>query len=272
MKQRFYHLRDYIHDLQSRGVYFFIRTDAILSIGGCATRFKRMAQRLSEKNRIKRLLNDFFVIVPTEYQFTGMIPATWFIHEFMTHINANYYTGLLTAAAIYGASHQQSMIFQVVCDKKSLRPIRLGNQRIGFYYRKVVDKKYSDFVKTPTGKMLVSKVELTVCDCLRYVDAVGGTNQVLTLFSELFEENAIDFDKIIELLDNGLVELSNIQRLGYLTEYLKLNEFSDKLYRQIKSRRLQYYPLIPSVHCKASNQKDRKWKLIINENVEADNL
>lgn len=271
MKREFLHLRDYIQDLQSRGCYFFDRNDAISHIGSSSTNFKRMAQRLSEKHQIKRLLGNCIVIVPVEYQSVGVIPPTWFIHDFMTHIGVNYHVGLLTAAAIYGASHQQPMVFQVVCDKV-LRPIKVGNQHIVFYYRKNIDKKYSDFVKTPTGKMLVSKIELTLCDCLRYIDAVGGINQVATLFKELFEENAIDINKIIGLLDNGFIELANVQRLGYLMEYIELNEFSDKLYQQIKNRGLRYYSLVSSNHSTVGQKKNSKWKLIINKTVELDDL
>lgn len=74
---------------------------------------------------------EFYVVVPPEYRATGSPPASWFIDELMRHLEQPYYVGLLSAAAIHGASHQQPMTFQVVTSR-STREMRTGKVIIRF--------------------------------------------------------------------------------------------------------------------------------------------
>ena len=43
-----------------------------------------------------------------------MIPADWFIAELMQFLDLPYYVGVLSAAALHGAAHQQAQEFHVV--------------------------------------------------------------------------------------------------------------------------------------------------------------
>lgn len=49
----------------------------------------------------------------------------------MHHLDQPYYVGLLSAAAIHGASHHQPMAFQVVTDKPT-REMHAGKVTIRF--------------------------------------------------------------------------------------------------------------------------------------------
>ena len=42
-----------------------------------------------------------------ENRVAGAPPASWYIDDFMKAIGAPYYVGVLTAAALHGAAHQQ---------------------------------------------------------------------------------------------------------------------------------------------------------------------
>ena len=69
------------------------------------------------------------MVVPAEYRVAGAPPAAWYIDAFMKAIDAPYYVGVLTAAALHGAAPQQPQEFQVVTTRKG-RPVMIGRERI----------------------------------------------------------------------------------------------------------------------------------------------
>jgi predicted transcriptional regulator of viral defense system len=71
--------------------------------------------RLQKKNEIAVIRQGFYVIVPPEYASTGTLPETIYIDSLMKFLDKNYYVGLLSAAALHGAAHQQPTTFYVVC-------------------------------------------------------------------------------------------------------------------------------------------------------------
>jgi hypothetical protein len=87
-------------------------------------------RRLKRRGRIASPRRGFYVLVPVEYREAGCPPVSWFIDDLMRFLKQPDYVGLLSAAAIHGAAHQQPMLFQVVTDRPS-RPVRVGRVRIG---------------------------------------------------------------------------------------------------------------------------------------------
>jgi hypothetical protein len=80
-------------------------------------------QRLKRKKESAMIRKGFYVIVPPEYRSRGVLPPVLFIADLMKFLNRNYYTGLLNAAAFYGAAHQQPQDFFVITTKPVLVPI-----------------------------------------------------------------------------------------------------------------------------------------------------
>jgi predicted transcriptional regulator of viral defense system len=107
-------LPDYIDTLQSQGQYWFLRHRAMSDVNLSSDAFKLAAYRLIKKTRIQRIRGEFYVIIPLEYRSVGCLPAPWFIDDLMQYCRSDYYVGLLSAAALYGAAHQQPMTFQVI--------------------------------------------------------------------------------------------------------------------------------------------------------------
>ena len=70
--------------------------------------------RLSLSKRIPNVYKGFYVIIPIQYQLKGVVPSTYYINELMEYLGKPYYVGLLSVAAIYGASHQRAMMTQIV--------------------------------------------------------------------------------------------------------------------------------------------------------------
>ena len=74
--------------------------------------------RLRRQGRLFSPARGLHVAVPPEYRSWGVVPASWFIDAMMQHLGRSYYVGLLTAAAVHGASHQHAQVFQVMVDRQ----------------------------------------------------------------------------------------------------------------------------------------------------------
>jgi predicted transcriptional regulator of viral defense system len=78
-----------------------------------------------------------------------------------------YYVGLLSAAAIHGAAHQQPQEFQVLT-ARSLRPIEAVRFGVRFFVNRRIQGTATMPIKTETGTMLVSTPAATAIDLVRY--------------------------------------------------------------------------------------------------------
>ncbi|HAK94450.1 MAG TPA: hypothetical protein DCM87_05480, partial [Planctomycetes bacterium] len=107
----------WVEKLQSEGRYTFARQEAQVKTGRGFVAAQSALRRLKRQGRIVSPKRGFYVVVPPEYRAAGSPPASWFIDDLMRHIGQPYYVGLLSAAAIHGAAHQQPMVFQVVTGK-----------------------------------------------------------------------------------------------------------------------------------------------------------
>ena len=135
MKEKPITLSSYLDRLRMDGQYWLSRTKAITALRISDQAFKLAAQRLSIKGSLKRVRGDFFIIVPPEHRVIGSLPAAWFIDALMRHADQQYYVGLLTAAALHGAAHQQPMTFQVITNKLT-RDITVGQVFIEFFIKR----------------------------------------------------------------------------------------------------------------------------------------
>lgn len=257
-------LTTYIDSLQSRGNYILLRKNALSALGISPSVFNAAIYRLAKKGRIISVRQGFYVIVPLEYRNAGSIPAFWFIDDLMQFHQQPYYVGLLSAAALYGAAHQQPQEFQVVTTKK-LRSVMVGRTQINFFLKKTLDGSLINKVKTTTGYMCVSTPELTALDLLKYLDAVGQINNVATVIIELAEK--IDGKKLVEAA--AKFELPIVQRLGYLLDTFVNHAVTKFLYEWFSQQKTPFTSLVPGKTHSAA-EKNPKWKLWVNEEVEVD--
>ena len=100
-------LSDYIQDLQSEGHRSFTLEEAgnKMRLGNGA--LKASLGRLRDKGEIRSVRRGFYVIIPPEYRSKGILPAEQYADQLMHYIGKPYYIGLLSAAALHGASHQK---------------------------------------------------------------------------------------------------------------------------------------------------------------------
>ena len=103
--------------LQERGRYTFDRAEAMKELGSSPEALEAAVRRLAAKGKLTVPRRGFYVIVPLEYRSASSPPADWFIEDLMRFEGQPYYVGLLSAAAIHGAAHQQPQEFQVMTNR-----------------------------------------------------------------------------------------------------------------------------------------------------------
>ncbi len=258
-------LAEYVDSLQSLGRYVFSRDKAMQALGANGSAFKKAAARLVAKRRILALRRGFYVIVPIEYRTAGAPPPSWFIDELMRHIGRPYYVGLLSAAALYGAAHQQPQEFQVVTDVPQ-RPLVAGRARIRFHVKKRHARALTTKVKTETGSMLVSTPETTAIDLLRNVSAAGGLGNVAAVLADLVER--IDAARLLEAA-RADGDTAYSQRLGYILERIGAGDRAAALARWIEKSRPRNAPLRPGTAIRG-RPVDRRFRIIVNEDIEVE--
>lgn len=257
-------LTDYIRSLQEKAVYTFSQDEAQTIIGESYQSLRLAIQRLIKKGEIVRLCRGFFAIVPIEYKRNGSPPPDWFIDDLMKYLKQPYYIGILTAAALHGASHQQPYEFQVVTNKQ-IRPLKIGRSYIKFYTKNNIQETSTLKIKTYTGFVNVSTPESTAFDLLRYVKAAGHLQNIATVLMELSEK--IDPNTLVKATANQ--DVANVQRLGYLLDQFSESRITDLLHKWVSTKRIKYYTLRPRIPYENS-PKDERWRLWINEEIEAD--
>jgi len=258
-------LSAWIDSRQSQGLYFFTREEALKSLKRSEAAFKQAAARLAKKKRIARIHGGFFIIIPLEYAATGILPAEWFIADLMGYVGQPFYVGLLSAAALHGAAHQQPQQFHVVTNGP-LREMRSNGLAIGFFFK----TRFSDVpltqVKVQTGHIPTSTPEATALDLIRYARRIGGLDRVLTVLQELGE--VMEPEKLEEAAKSD-GKIAYAQRLGFLLEKAGFSNLTEKVSKWVHEKNplpVKLEPSMPTRGCK----KDERWKILVNIDVEGD--
>jgi predicted transcriptional regulator of viral defense system len=257
-------LYKYVDQLQSRGGYVFTENDVMEALQCSVVAFRHAALRLIAKKRIARVRPGYYVIVPMEYNLVGVPPPNWYIDKLMRdYYILPYYVGLLTAAALYGAAHQQPQVFQIITTKV-LKPIILPRTKIRFYVKKNINDQFLTRKNTPTGYMTVSSPELTALDLVQYIESAGHLNNVATVLIELVE--TIDVNRLVVVAKQ--FPLAIVQRLGFLLE--TFTELTiEPLYQWVSTQDTRAIGLRADRGYKKSKQ-NKRWKIWVNEKVEPD--
>ena len=260
-------LRSYVDDLHASGRYWFSKADAAGALA-CGPEALRMALvRLGRKGRIVSVSRGFYVIVPQEYLAMGLLPPQLFIDDLMNYAGAEYYVGLLSAAALHGAGHQQPQEFHVMVSE-ARRPIRVKDLRLRFFVKQEIKSGTQAAIKTDTGNVTVSCPALTALDLVAYQKRIGGLSRVATVLSELCESVApADLVRESEAYPTRAV----VQRLGYLlSDPLGRREQVAGLCSWLQEQpAVSAVPLEPGVPVRGA-VRDRAWQVLVNADVESD--
>ena len=254
----------WVEELQASGRYTFFRQEAEAGTGASSLAVQTALRRLKKRGRIASPRRGFYVVVPPEYRAAGCPPASWFIDELMGHLGLSYYVGILSAAALHGAGHQQPMVFQVIADRPT-RPMMAGRVRIEVHASRTATAMPISRVQTETGTMGVATAETTAFDLVRYYSAAGHWNNVATVLAELAEK--IGRDRLVEIAP--MVQLPDVQRLGYLLSLVGQGPLADPLADWLARRRTSIVRLRTDMP-RGDADIDHRWRLVPNEEVEVD--
>ena len=121
------YLLTWIEQLQSRGIISFSHDDLITNFPERSEHaIIQTLSRLSQRGRVVPIYKGFYLIVPAEYAAMEILPPIIFIDYLMEFLSKPYYVGLLSAAALYGAAHQQPQEFFVITNTKQLATRKKG--------------------------------------------------------------------------------------------------------------------------------------------------
>jgi predicted transcriptional regulator of viral defense system len=249
---------------QASGRYVFTRKDVEEGLGNSRVAIQTALRRSKQKGQIASPYRGFYVVVPPEYRATGCPPASWFIDDLMKHLNLHYYVSILSAAALHGAGHQQPMVFQVITDR-AIRPMKAGKVHIEGHTSRTAGEMPVMNIPTETGTMVVATPETTAYDVVRFFSSAGNWSNIATVLLELAEK--IDGNRLV---DNApLVQLPDVQRLGYLLSIIGEERLAEPLAAWLAQRRTTVVFLRTDLP-KGDVKIDPIWRLYPNEQLDID--
>ena len=230
---------------------------------------KSTIRRQIDKGKVISIYKGYYLILPPQFAGKGMLPSNLFLDGFMKFLNRPYYLGLLNAAALHGASHQQPQENFVITNFPVLRTTNKSGLKINYISVKAVPEDLVDLKKTEAGYLKISNAALTAVDLVQFEKRIGGINRAATVINELSEVLSK------ESFDAALIEyshISSLQRLGYILEYAcQRIDLADALFESLKAKNINLFriPLksfVPAI----GFSSDNRWKVIANTEIEID--
>lgn len=261
-------LNAWVDALPALGRYTFTSVQADRAVAASTGSRRRALARLIAQQRLISPRRGFYVIVPPEYRQNAAVPPTSYLDDMMAHLATPYYVGLLSAAALYGAGHQQPQRLQVVTARR-LRPTAAEARRIAWVTKHTVAQTPVEQRTVATGYLTVSTREATACDLVQYATRAGGFGNVATVLAEL----AVSLDPHqLQRAADAADGVAVIQRMGYLLEHVvmlrdatAMNALEDWLQRQtVRPVPLRHHQSIRGAVLAP------RWGVLVNDRVERD--
>ena len=262
---KYEYIETYLEAIRAKGRYSFSLEELLNEFEISYNTLTQRLYHLKQKNKIAQIRQNFYVIIPPEYSALGTLPPDLFIDAMMKFLGKKYYAGLLSAAALHGAAHQQPTTFFVMSEFPAPRNISNNKLKIRFFSKQNIIEDGIIQKKTPSSRINVSSPELTAFDLLDNIKQFG-INRIATILMELYEVMLPSkLAKTAKLVDNK----ANIQRLGFILENIVGEEkLSSSLYKIISKNNFAKVPLSPLKD--KTGELNEKWKIIINEQIETD--
>ena len=257
------YLDKYLIEVRAQGRYAFTAEELKNKFNLSLNALNQLLYRLKQKNEMAQIRQGFYVIIPPEYSKQGIIPPYLYIDDLMKSLDKPYYVSLLSAAALYGAAHQQPTGYTVVT--QSPAPRSIDKLKILFFSKQEFLQEGIVQQKTPAGYINVSSPELTALDFFDYIHKFG-INRITTVLQELSEEMK---PSLLLKIAKQHPNTAAIQRLGFILDTIVSSEkLSNALWKVLNERNFFPVPLSPQKAKKG--ETDNKWKIIKNMEIESD--
>lgn len=152
------YLEEFIDGLRSKGRYAFSLEEVKKHFSQSDKAVNQVLFRLKNKKRIAQIRKGFYAILSPEYSQQGMVPPSLFIDDLMLTLGKQYYVGLISAAALHGAAHQQPMEYFLITEKPALRNIRNKKLKVNFFIKKCWRQEDLIKKKTDAGYINISSL------------------------------------------------------------------------------------------------------------------
>ena len=251
--------------IRSKGRFSFTFEELNQAFDSSEQAIRRKLYRLKADNKIAIIRKDFYVVLPPEYAQMGSLPIYLYIDDLMRYLGREYYLGLYTAAALYGAAHQQPMEYQVVV-QHPMRAIIEKNTQINFLVRKTWEQESVEKKNAASGYFNVSSPELTALDFMSFNGKIGGISRIVPILGELIEE--VKPSKMHKTAV-GYPQISSLQRLGYLFDKVyDRQDLAMSIRRALKGKAIQN--ILLSIASPKQGNIDKEWKVDVNILIESD--
>jgi predicted transcriptional regulator of viral defense system len=249
------YLDKYLTDVRAQGRYCFTLSELQKKFDLTYSALKQNLYRLKLKKEVVQIRQGFYVIIQPEYSKQGIIPPYLYMDDLMKSLDKPYYVGLLSAAALYGAAHQQPTGYTVIT--QSPAPRSIDKLKIIFFSKQEFLQGGIVLRKTPAGYINVSSPELTALDLFDYIHKFG-INRITTILQELSEEMK---PSLLLKIGRQYPNTAAIQRLGYILDtVVSSGKLSEALWKVLNERSFFPVPLSPQKAKKG--ETDAKWKII----------
>ena len=124
-------IRDWIEDLPKKGKITFSKEEIEQEFPNLKRHNIQLTlYRLVRKKKVQSVWRSFWVVVPVEYGLKGIVDPIEYVAQLMNYLGQNYYIGLLSAAAIHGAAHQQPMELMLITESRHLKDKKKSDTKI----------------------------------------------------------------------------------------------------------------------------------------------
>ena len=263
--KKYEYIDDYLLNIRSNGRFSFTFEELKNTFNSSEQALRKKITRLNADKKIAIIRKDFYVILSPEYTERGCLPIYLYIDDLMKYLERDYYIGLYSAAALYGAAHQQPMEYQIVV-QKLIRNFVAGDTKINFFSRKTWEQAYIEKKKSAAGYFNVSSPELTALDFMSFNGKIGNISRVVTILEELIEEI-----KPSQMYKAACTYPQNsaLQRLGYLFDKIyKRDDLAKSIKRALNRRTLQN--IVLGISSPKKGNIDRDWKVDVNVDIKSD--
>ena len=262
-------IREWIHSREIRGKSTFSIADVKDAFAERPARsINTELSRQVSRGRVQSVYRGFYVIVPVQYQLKGVVPPVYYIDGLMYYVGKPYYVGLLSAAAMHGATHQRAMKTQVMTVLPRIKESG-KNSLLDWNYRQEIPEAFVVKKNAEIGTLRYSGPELTAVDLVQFASHVGGYQRVATVLAELMD--SVDMEKMGELL--RFTTIATIQRLGYLLEcVLSRQDQADALFQVLKAQGTWNSILLSNVQDRRERAPANRWHVNGNIDIEVDDL
>lgn len=223
----------------------------------------RLLPYLASNGWLKRIKGGLYLLIPLE----AISPAQWTANDWLvaTKVFSPCYIGGWSAAHHWGLTDQ---LFNstIVFSSRKVRAREIRISEFSFILRTVSETRFFGLETIWQGqsKISVSDPSRTIVDILDTPSLGGGIRHCLEVLSDYFSSKYLDEEKLLEYVEK-FNNKAIVKRLGFLIEEGKINVSANFLEKcqNIKGRRFVYLdPSLPH-----NGQKNKRWNLIINANI-----